>query len=98
ALENRGRRECRVHDAPVATRAKENDARRLNTGPPKSSGIPCAMGLRLLRALPGEPAFLTVAAPCVSAARPKSHVAQLVPCIGGTGPHGLTVRTRAERL
>src|SRR6201996_9502899 len=23
---------------------------------------------------------------------------RLVPCIGGTGPHGLTVRVRAERL
>ena len=51
-----GRRECRVHDAPTALRANKKDARRLNTGTPKSPGTPCAMGLRLLRARPGEPA------------------------------------------
>src|ERR1700761_6453670 len=29
---------------------------------------------------------------CVSAARPKSHLHSLDPSVGGSGPHGLTVR------
>jgi hypothetical protein len=37
---------------------KEKDARRLNTGTPKSPGTPCAMVLRLLRALPGVSGLL----------------------------------------
>ena len=74
-----------MHDAPTALRAKQKDARRLNTGTPKSHGTPCAMVLRLLRDLPGEPSlFATVA-------RELCHHG-VVPCIGGTGPHGLTVR------
>src|SRR6201995_1374195 len=66
--ENRGRRECRVHDAPTALRAKGEDAREANTGTPKSPGTPCAMVLRLLRDLPGDPSF-SPPAPATSLAR-----------------------------
>jgi hypothetical protein len=34
--ENRGRRECRVHDAPTALRAKQKRRTQANTGTPKS--------------------------------------------------------------
>src|ERR1700744_2965586 len=81
----RGRRECRVHDAPTALRAKQENAREANTRTPKSSGTPCAMVLRLLRALPGVPGFLaTIACQLV--------IGRLDPSVGESGPHGLTVR------
>ena len=83
--ENGGRRECRVHAAPTATRANEKDARRPTQVRRNHSGTPCAMALRLLRALPGVSGVLvTVAA--------QIRIAQLDPSVEGTGPHGLTVR------
>src|ERR1700761_1170016 len=79
----RGRRECRVHDAPTALRAGKDDARRLNTGPPTSPGTPCAMVYGLLRALPGVPGLLaSVTDLCVSATRPKSQSTGLTPASG----------------
>src|ERR1700760_3178773 len=54
----RGRRECRVHAAPTALRAKQKVARRPTQVRRNHSGTPCAMALRLLRALPGVPGLL----------------------------------------
>src|SRR5437588_10774747 len=54
----RGRRECRVHDAPAASRATKKRTSVVATGTPKQPDIPCAMVLRLLRALPGDRALL----------------------------------------
>ena len=51
---------------------------------PKSHGTPCAMALRLLRALPGVPGLIAPVA--------AQSLAQLDPSVGGSGPHGLTVR------
>jgi hypothetical protein len=56
----------------------------------ETSGIPCAMVLRLLRDLPGVPGFLATVA-CELPHR-------LDPSVGGTGPHGLTVRSSLARL
>src|SRR5690242_21954052 len=56
----------------------------------RSSGIPCAMVLRLIRDLPGAPGFL---APIVAL---KSS-AQLVASVGATGPHDFAVRFSAVR-
>src|ERR1700738_3334109 len=55
---SRGRRECRVHAAPTALRANEKDARRPTQVRRNHSGTPCAMVLRLLRALLGVPGLL----------------------------------------
>src|ERR1700756_941796 len=64
----RGRRECRVHAAPTALRAKQKDARRPTQVRRNHSGTPCAMVLRLLRALLGVPGFLaTIACGTISA-------------------------------
>jgi len=54
--ENGERRECRVSSAPPASRAHATmHTSVVTTGPPKHSGIPCAMVLRLIRDLPGVP-------------------------------------------
>jgi hypothetical protein len=51
---------------------------------PKRSGIPCAMALRLLRALPGVPGFLVTVA--------RGIFRELDSSVGESEPHGLTVR------
>src|ERR1700722_5252243 len=43
--EDRGRRECRMLDAPAASRAIKEKTHAHSQGPPKSHGIPCAMVL-----------------------------------------------------
>jgi hypothetical protein len=94
-LENRGRRECRVHVAPTALRANAKDARRPTQVRRNHSGTPCAMVLRLLRALPGVPGLLAPVALSISAFRPQGRnrvSIRLDPSVGGSGPHGLTVR------
>jgi hypothetical protein len=57
----------------------------------ETSGTPCAMALRLLRALPGVPGLLASVAAQIA-------LQQLDPSVGGTGPHGLTVRAGHARL
>src|ERR1700748_3499828 len=66
-------------NAPTALRANKRNAREANTGTPKSHGTPCAMVLRLLRDLPGEPALLPPS--------PASDLAGLSPALAGQGPH-----------
>jgi hypothetical protein len=51
---------------------------------PKRSGIPCAVVLRLLRALPGVPGFLATVA--------RGIFRELDSSVGESEPHGLTVR------
>jgi hypothetical protein len=43
--ENGGRRKCRALDAPAASYAAKKSTRVVTTGPPKTSGISCAMVL-----------------------------------------------------
>jgi hypothetical protein len=52
-----GRRECRVKASPMA-RLQQRKQAAVTTGSARSSGIPCAMALRLIRALLGAPGFL----------------------------------------
>src|SRR5580704_19703909 len=92
---SRGRRECRVHAAPTALRANKRDARRPTQVRRNHSGTPCAMVLRLLRALLGVPGLLAPVASSISAFRPQGRnrvSITLDPSVGGSGPHGLAVR------
>ena len=51
--ESRGRRESRMHSAPIASYANKKAYEQVTTGPPKQSGLPCAMVYDLFCALPG---------------------------------------------
>ena len=57
-----------------------------------TTGLPRAMVLRLIRALPGEPAFATVAF-----AKRLELPRDLAPALGAPGPHDFAVRVRAAR-
>jgi hypothetical protein len=59
--ETGGRRECRVRASPMA-RLQQKKQAAVTTGSAGSSGIPCAMVLRLIRVLPGVPGFLATVA------------------------------------
>ena len=84
----RGRREGRVPTAPMVR--VQQKARGRTTGTGGSSGLPCAMVLRLIRALPGDHSLVaTVASQIVSA--------RLSACVGAPGPHDFAVRTNAAR-
>src|SRR6266481_3895569 len=55
----RGRGECRVPDAPAASRAMKKARERVTAGSPESPGIPARDGFNgFLRALPGDRALL----------------------------------------
>jgi hypothetical protein len=70
-FENRGRRECRVKASPMA-RVQQKSTRQ-NHRLSRSSGIPCAMALRLIRALPGAPGFLATISQQRARARCAGH-------------------------
>ena len=55
--DRRGRRECRVMASPMA-RLQQKKQAAVTTGSARSTGIPCAMVLRLIRDLPGDRALL----------------------------------------
>ena len=82
--EIRGHRECRCSIAPAALRAMKKARKQVTTGTPKTSGIPCAMVLRLIRDLPGVPGFLATVA--------RELVHELDPSVGRSGPHDFAVR------
>ena len=79
-----------MHPGPHAQRiiahAREPQVQR------RHSGLPCAAVYGLLRALPGEPAFATVAR-----AKPLEPRSTLTPCLCAPEPHGFAVRLRAAR-
>jgi hypothetical protein len=85
-----GRPGGRMHPGPHAQRiiahAREPQVQR------RHSGLPCAAVYGLLRALPGEPAFATVAR-----ANPLELRTTLAPCLCAPEPHGFTVRLHAAR-
>src|SRR5450631_478696 len=88
----RGRREGRVLAAPMApVRVKMHGAG--TTGTSRTTGLPCAMVYGLLRALPGDRAFLPP-----SPARREMRLCELGISVGMPGPHGLAVRIRVVRL
>ena len=57
------------------------------------SGLPCAMALRLIRALPGDPAFLVTITGVM-----REHHRPLDANLGASGPHDFAVRIDVERL
>src|SRR5215813_2089083 len=59
----------------------------VTTGSARSTGLPCAMVLRLIRGLPGEPGFLAT----VTRKMPK-HLCGLSASVGAPGPHDFAVR------
>jgi hypothetical protein len=81
----RGRREGRVPTAPMVR--VQQKARGRTTGTGGSSGLPCAMVLRFIRALPGDHAWLPP-----SPARRLKRLHELSACIGAPGPHDFAVR------
>ena len=87
----RGSRECRVHDTPTATRAKQKRRTQANTGTPKSLRHSLRNGV--------------TAAPCsswcaglVSHHRLRKMFPKLDSSIGEPEPHGLTVRATPHVL
>ena len=80
---------CTPHPLPCVQNGK--DARRPTQVRRNHSGTPCAMVLRLLRALPGVSGLLASVA-C------RLVIGGLDPSVEGTGPHGLTVHALAARL
>src|SRR5258706_4337224 len=88
-LVKRGRRESRVPIAPVGPVQKST-----GVGPqvqPETSGFPCAMVYGLLRALPGDRAFLP---PSLRRSAP----AKLDASVGASGPRDFAVRIAHARL
>ena len=87
ALKERGRRECRMPNAPAALRAMKESTQASHHRYAEQSGIPCAMVFGLWRALPGVPGLIApVTLPNV--------LAKLDLSVGRPGPHAFAVRTR----
>src|ERR1700760_2321322 len=85
-----GRRECRALNRTRNPRGLKRKTPTSRQAGPKSHGTPCAMALRLTPRSPRSPGLLASVA--------TRSLCSLVPSIGGTGPHGLTVRDCAARL
>jgi hypothetical protein len=64
----------------------------VTTGTSRTSGLPCAMDLRLLRGLPGAPGFLVTVARATRERHRKRGIS-----VGMPGPHGLAVRLGTVR-
>jgi hypothetical protein len=72
-----------------ALRAKEmHIAHASNDRAAETTGVPCAMALRLIRGLLGVPGFLATVARGIITRR-------LDPSVGGSGPHDFAVRRDA---
>ena len=95
---DRGRRECRVQAAPMA-RLQQKTQAAVTTGSAKTSGIPCAMVLTLIRALLGDRALLPPSPRGLRRVGPVradiASSARLDPSVGGSGPHDFAVRQDA---
>jgi len=93
----RGRRECRVFGCTRSLVCKGRKTHELvTTGKPKSSDIPCAMVLTLLRALPGVHDLLVTVAREISASGPRgptSRSRKLNASPGASEPHDFVVRS-----
>jgi hypothetical protein len=61
----------------------------VTTGSAKSSGLPCAMVLRLLRALPGDHRLVATVV--------RERIRRLSACFGAPGPHDFAVRVSIVR-
>jgi hypothetical protein len=85
----RGRRECRVLAAPMARQQIEKLAA-VTTGSAKTSGIPCAMVLRLTSYSPRGTGL-------VCPRRQQDHLSRLDTSVGVSGPYDLVVRVSVVR-
>ena len=85
----RGRRECRVLAAPMARLQNKKQAA-VTTGSAETSGIPCAMALRLTSYSPRG-------AGLVCPRRQRDHPSRLDTSVGVSGPYDLVVRLGAVR-
>src|ERR1700761_2299088 len=77
--------------SPMARLQKKMQAA-VNTGSARSTGIPRAMVLRLIRDLPGVRALIA------TVVERNTCFAQLDPSVGGSGPHDFAVRIGRARL
>ena len=68
-------------------------ARGRTTGSAGTSGLPCAMVLRLIRGLPGEPGFLATVT-----RKTRKHLCGLSASVGAPGPRDFAVRDKIIRL
>jgi hypothetical protein len=92
SITTRGRRESRVRAAPAVSCA--NMHKNTHTSiqvQRRHPGLPCAMVYGLLRALPGDRAFLPPSPARSFASR------ELDTSVGVSGPHGFTVRSSHAR-
>jgi hypothetical protein len=89
ATHKRGRRECRVPDAPMVSCKKARGSHHRFTG--FSPAFPAQWFYGFLRALPGDRLVATVA-------RKKLASCELDASIGASGPHDFAVRVSAVRL
>jgi hypothetical protein len=86
--ENRGRRECRVTTSPMA-RLQQKKQAAVTTGRAGSTGIPCAMVLRVIRALLGDHCLVATVT-----RKTREHLRDLSACFGAPEPHDFAVRSR----
>jgi hypothetical protein len=86
-----GRREDRAPAGTHGPRAEKKHAAEPQVQP-DTSGLPCAMVLRLIRALPGETRL-----DCHRHWRDAEHHRRQGTCIGAPGPHDFAVRRRRAR-
>jgi hypothetical protein len=91
-ITKRGRREGRVSADTHGPRATRK-ARGRTTGSAGTSGLPCAMVLRLIACSPRGPGFLAT----VTRKMPK-HLCGLSASVGAPGPHDFAVRDNIIRL
>src|SRR6201996_9609906 len=69
-----GRSGCTPHPRSHVPLCIKRNVAHEHTGSAEASGLPCAMALRLIRALPGDPAFLSPS--------PAGLTANLTPTLG----------------
>ena len=93
SLKTRGSRECRAFGSPAASYAKKKAYELVTTGPPKRSGIPCAMALRLIPRSLRRSGFLVTVASAM-----RKHRRQLNASVEASRPRGFVVRERRIRL
>src|SRR5580700_8217607 len=87
-LIDRGRRECRVTTSPMA-RLQQKKQAAVTTGRAGSTGIPCAMVLRVIRALLGDHRLVATVT-----RKTREHLRDLSACFGAPEPHDFAVRFR----
>ena len=86
----RGRRECRMRAAPAVSCAKNSHMAHTSIQVKRrTSDIPCAMALRLIRDLPGEPSSVATVTSQMTSAKAWRQ-------LRAPGPHDFAVRKQAR--